>query len=277
MLHQVRSQDRWCIFGNVCPKDCFLVAVLTEVPVRPRHFGGLCSTLSSQRRSVSHPEEGSTLSPVYKSILLFSPQLWRTHLIFSWIERIIQHFLFLSKTEKKRRLFISCQNVDEQPLLFACLHVKTLRHCSQPGLHPPWSLISAGRPAICVRISSRAWHKSGDAWSQRRQRGGLLWGPVPDPGVAERHPERDSRHLPVSPLHLPDGPASGRRQRGAQNMSHERLTGAETFKAGSGVANISGCWVSVSQKINTDRKKEKQWRVHMNTHVFQHLSALLGL
>lgn len=255
MLHQVRSQDRWRIFGNAYPQDFLLVAVAHWGLCQTLTFWGLFSILSSQRRSVSHTEEGSTLSPVYKSILLFSPQLWRTPLIFSWIERIIQHFLFLSKTEKKRRLFISCQNVDERPLLFACLHVKTLRYCSQPGLHTPWYLISAGRPAICLRISSRAWHKSRDAWSQRHQRGGLLWGPVSDPGVAERHPERNSRHLPVSPLHLSDGPASGRWQRGAQSMSHKRLTGAETFKAGSSVAIFSrGCWMS---KDKHRQKKEK--------------------
>lgn len=137
----------------------FLMAVAHWGLCQTLTFWGLFSTLSSQRSSVSHTEEGSTLSPVYKSILLFSPQLWRTPLIFSWIERIIQHFLFLSKTEKKRRLFISCQNVDERPLLFACLHVKTLRYCSQPGLHTPgiwflledWLSVSGSPPELDIK------------------------------------------------------------------------------------------------------------------------------
>lgn len=70
-----------------------------------------------------------------------------------------------------------------------------------------------------------------DAWSQWRQRGGFPRGPVSDPGVTERPPEWNDRHLPVCPLHLSDGPASGHGQQGVQcTAAHKPLSHAQTFK-----------------------------------------------
>lgn len=125
-----------------------------------------------------------------------------------------------SKPEQRRR-FSSAHALPLHPPHLSPCEWKELRDTAQPMYGFVYYIFGSVCVRGCFGYLFRGEQVIRDAWLQRRQCGGFLWGPVSNPGVSERPAEGDRRHIPVRALHIADGPASGHWRRGVdtQNFS----------------------------------------------------------